>query len=116
MNTQFPRDDVPATIDTLLSEGPQPLLVAAREAKVHVPYHSLVRAALTGKLATLKVAGRRQTTAAEVRRWIERCSRLPDRAPSLRTRRSRQTRARTSPEARRYLASRGLPCGKEQDR
>ena len=66
---------VPSVTQRVLSDGARPLQQAARVAGLEddaLPSHkTLIRAAISGKLDAVKVAGRWLTRAAAIRRWIE---------------------------------------------
>lgn len=108
-----PRADLPALpaeIDVLLSQDLSDLVSAAREARVRVSYHALIRAALSGALASVKVAGRRQTSPRAVREWIARLNAPRDLpAPPVRRQRGRRAKPTTTAAERAVLEARGLP-------
>ena len=58
--------------DQLLREHVYPLVEAAREAGLHPApsIDTLLRACSAGKLASIKLAGRRLTSASAIRRWV----------------------------------------------
>jgi hypothetical protein len=58
--------------ERLMAEGTRPLVDAARDARLQpVPsLRTLLRAAISGRLESLKVAGRRVTSPAAVVRWV----------------------------------------------
>lgn len=114
MSERSDRVDLPAEIDLLLTEDLLDLVPAAREAGVRCSYHVLVRAALSGRLSTIKQGGRRKTSARAIREWIAALNQpRASRVPAQRNRRG-SSRPTTSPAARRFLEARGLPGGPSQ--
>lgn len=108
MATPSDRVDLPDEIDVLLREETHNLVTAARLAGAHVHYCALVRAALSGRLASIKIAGKRLTSVRCVREWLANSNAPRDLPPPAR-RRGRRAKPTTSAAERAILEARGLP-------